>query len=56
MCEAGSFPSTHEGVLALPGIGDYTAAAVLSIAFGLPYAVLDGNVMRVVRPLVCRPD
>src|SRR5205814_6952651 len=32
----------------LPGIGDYTAAAVASIAFGLPHAVLDGNVMRVV--------
>ena len=51
MCTAGSFPSTHEGILSLPGIGDYTAAAVLSIAFDLPYAVLDGNVMRVLSRL-----
>ena len=35
-------------IRALPGIGDYTAAAVGSIAFDLPYAVLDGNVLRVV--------
>jgi A/G-specific adenine glycosylase len=51
MCESGGFPSTHAGILGLPGIGDYTAAAVLSIAFDLPYAVLDGNVMRVVSRL-----
>ena len=44
---AGRFPDTYEGIRALPGVGDYTAAAVASIAFGLPYAVLDGNVMRV---------
>ncbi len=31
----------------LPGVGDYTAAAVASIAFGMPHAVLDGNVLRV---------
>ncbi len=43
----GSFPHTYEEVRALPGIGDYTAAAVCSIAFGLPYAVVDGNVYRV---------
>ena len=43
----GGFPNTFEGILELPGIGDYTAAAVASIAFGLPYAVLDGNVLRV---------
>ena len=36
----------HEA-LALPGIGRYTASAVLSIAYGEPYAVLDGNVARV---------
>ena len=45
---AGGFPSDYAGIRALPGIGEYTAAAVASIAFGLPYAVLDGNVMRVV--------
>ena len=45
---AGGFPRTLAGLRALPGIGDYTAAAVGSIAFGLPFAVLDGNVLRVV--------
>jgi A/G-specific adenine glycosylase len=45
---AGSFPSDYDAIRALPGIGDYTAAAVASIAFGQPYAVLDGNVLRVV--------
>ncbi len=42
------FPATYDGIRALPGIGDYTAAAIASIAFGLPQAVLDGNVLRVV--------
>lgn len=41
------FPRTYEAIRALPGVGDYTAAAIASIAFGLPYAVLDGNVIRV---------
>ncbi len=41
------FPATYESVKALPGIGDYTAAAVCSIAYGLPFAVVDGNVYRV---------
>ena len=45
--KAGAFPHTYEAIRALPGVGDYTAAAVASIAFGLPHAVLDGNVMRV---------
>ena len=45
---AGAFPSGHDELLALPGIGDYTAAAIASIAFQLPHAVLDGNVLRVV--------
>jgi len=43
----GEFPSRVEDVLALPGIGKYTAAAILSIAFGKKHAVLDGNVARV---------
>jgi A/G-specific adenine glycosylase len=47
MEEAGRFPDTYEGVLSLPGIGEYTAAAVASIGFNLPHAVLDGNVFRV---------
>jgi len=50
--EAGGFPDTFEGLLALPGIGPYTAAAVASISFGRPAAVLDGNVMRVLARLL----
>lgn len=44
----GEFPRDYDAIRALPGIGDYTAAAVASIAFHLPHAVLDGNVLRVV--------
>jgi A/G-specific adenine glycosylase len=44
---AGNFPRAYEAALALPGIGRYTAAAVLSIAYDAPHAVLDGNVARV---------
>ena len=44
---ADEFPRKYEEALALPGIGRYTAAAVLSIAYGEPHAVLDGNVARV---------
>ena len=43
----GEFPRTKEAVLQLAGIGEYTAAAILSIAFGEELAVLDGNVARV---------
>ncbi|WP_040506559.1 A/G-specific adenine glycosylase [Leptospira wolbachii] len=43
----GSFPKDLTSVLKLPGIGNYTARAVLSIAYDLPLAVLDGNVKRV---------
>jgi A/G-specific adenine glycosylase len=43
----GKFPRTEKEALALPGIGRYTAAAVLSIAYGGEHAVLDGNVARV---------
>jgi A/G-specific adenine glycosylase len=52
MREAGDFPRAHEAILALPGVGDYTAAAVASIAFDLPHAVVDGNVVRVVSRLM----
>jgi A/G-specific adenine glycosylase len=45
------FPRTLEAVLALPGVGRYTAAAILSIAYGVPLAVLDGNVARVLARL-----
>ena len=43
----GGFPQTLEGIKALKGVGDYTAAAIGSIAFDLPAAVVDGNVYRV---------
>lgn len=43
----GAFPNTIEGLRSLKGVGDYTAAAIGSIAFGLPAAVVDGNVYRV---------
>ncbi len=45
------FPREYEAALALPGIGQYTAAAILSIAHDEPYAVLDGNVARVLARL-----
>ena len=45
--EMGSFPNTLEGIKQLKGVGDYTAAAIGSIAFDLPVAVVDGNVYRV---------
>lgn len=43
----GHFPDTIEEIRQLKGVGDYTAAAIGSIAFGLPAAVVDGNVYRV---------
>ena len=42
----GEFPRSREGLLALPGVGEYTAGAVASIAFGLPVPAVDGNVLR----------
>jgi len=44
----GRFPRSYEAARSLPGVGDYTARSVLSIAYNLPFAVLDGNVARVV--------
>jgi A/G-specific adenine glycosylase len=44
---AGKFPATFEDIIQLKGIGPYTAAAIASFAFGLPHAVVDGNVYRV---------
>jgi len=43
----GIFPNTYHDILKLKGIGPYTAAAIASFAFNLPYAVVDGNVFRV---------
>jgi A/G-specific adenine glycosylase len=48
IAERGSFPRTYDEIRKLAGVGDYTAAAVASIAFGLPHAVVDGNVGRVI--------
>ena len=44
---SGTFPQDYESILALSGVGTYTAAAIASISFGLPHAVVDGNVKRV---------
>ena len=43
----GRFPETAEGIAALPGVGRYTAGAVLSFAYGRPAAIVDGNIVRV---------
>jgi len=43
----GDFPSDYKSILSLPGVGPYTAAAIASFSYGLPYAVVDGNVFRV---------
>jgi A/G-specific adenine glycosylase len=48
----GVFPDTYEGLKALPGVGSYTAAAIASIAFDRPHAVVDGNVIRVLTRLL----
>jgi len=51
----GRFPADEAGLAALPGIGAYTAAAVAAIAHGVPAAVVDTNVMRVVARLAADP-
>ena len=43
----GKFPDTYDDILALKGVGHYTASAIASFAYNLPYAVVDGNVYRV---------
>lgn len=52
----GVFPSDVEGLLALPGVGRYTAGAIASIAFNVNAPVLDGNVIRVFSRLTDLPD
>ncbi len=44
----GKFPDTYDSIKSLKGIGPYTAAAISSFAYNLPYAVVDGNVVRVI--------
>lgn len=46
------FPDTFEALRALPGVGDYTAGAIASFAYDLPYPAMDGNVYRVVARLM----
>ena len=53
---ARGLPQTYEEVLSLPGAGPYTAAAIASIALGLPHAAVDGNVMRVISRLTGDPS
>jgi A/G-specific adenine glycosylase len=48
IARSGGFPKDYESIRELAGIGDYTAAAIASIAFGLPHAAVDGNVRRVI--------
>mgnify|MGYP001390138307 CR=1 FL=1 len=45
----GKLPSNYEDLISLPGIGNYTASAILSIAFNKPYIPLDGNIERVLK-------
>ena len=54
--DTGRFPDTEAGLLALPGIGAYTAAAIAAIAFERPATVVDGNVERVVSRLFAVED
>ena len=55
--EMGGIPDTYEGLLKLPGVGDYTASAIASAAFGRREAAVDGNVLRVVTRLTdCHDD
>ena len=44
----GRFPQTYDDILKIKGVGEYTAAAIASFAFQLPYPVIDGNVLRVI--------
>jgi len=53
--ELGGFPSSFEQIRQLPGVGDYTAAAVSSIAFDQPHAAVDGNVLRVLSRFTAEP-
>jgi len=56
VAELGRFPETEDELRSLPGIGDYTAAAIASIAFGQPAAVMDGNIERVLSRMFAVTD
>ena len=53
--QGGRFPAEYAQILALPGIGEYTAGAICSIAFDQPRAAVDGNVLRVITRLTEDP-
>ena len=52
----GVMPADYEKILALPGIGSYTAGAVSSIAYGIPRPAVDGNVLRVITRITENPE
>lgn len=52
----GKLPNDYETLVSLPGIGDYTASAILSMAYGQPYPVLDANVKRIGQRLLAKPE
>lgn len=52
----GEVPASFEELRSLPGIGDYTAGAIASIAFQIPVPAVDGNVLRVISRVLCRRD
>lgn len=52
----GQFPDTYEGLLQLKGVGNYTASAVASIAYGIAKGVVDGNTLRIISRLYNRQD
>lgn len=51
IAKSGKFPDTYEDVRALKGVGDYTAAAICSFAYNMPYAAVDGNFYRIIARL-----
>ena len=55
MCEQGSFPSNYQTIREIPGVGEYTSAAIASIGFNLPFAAVDGNVLRVLSRVFADP-
>ena len=56
LSHGGQLPGTYEQLIALPGIGDYTAGAIASIAFSCPVPAVDGNVLRVMARLKNDPE
>lgn len=51
----GELPASFEALKSLPGVGEYTAGAIASIAFGLPHPAVDGNVLRVLSRVIAKP-